>query len=162
MVTLSLSVGVGLGLVAGFFRGVVESLIMRLMDILLALPSLLLAIVIVAILGPGLANAMIAVAIVYLPHYTRLTRASVIGELSKDYVTASRVSGAGLLPADVRDRAAQLHGAPDRPGDARLLERDSRCCSARLPGASAPSRRRRNGARCSRMRASSCCAPGGS
>jgi dipeptide transport system permease protein len=54
------------------------------------------AIVIVAILGPGLANAMIAVAIVYLPHYTRLTRGSVIGEMSKDYVTASRVSGAGL------------------------------------------------------------------
>ena len=48
------------------------------------------------ILGPGLANAMIAVAIVYLPHYTRLTRGSVIGEMSKDYVTASRVSGAGL------------------------------------------------------------------
>ncbi len=97
VVTLSLSVGVALGLVAGFFRGVVEALIMRLMDIILALPSLLLAIVIVAILGPGLANAMIAVAIVYLPHYTRLTRASVIGEMSKDYVTASRVSGAGTL-----------------------------------------------------------------
>jgi dipeptide transport system permease protein len=96
VVTLSLSVGIALGLVAGFFRGVVETLIMRLMDIILALPSLLLAIVIVAILGPGLANAMIAVAIVYLPHYTRLTRASVIGEMSKDYVTASRVSGAGL------------------------------------------------------------------
>jgi dipeptide transport system permease protein len=96
VVTLSLSAGIGLGLVAGFFRGVVETLIMRLMDILLALPSLLLAIVIVAILGPGLINAMIAVAIVYLPHYTRLTRASVIGEQSKDYVTASRVSGARL------------------------------------------------------------------
>jgi dipeptide transport system permease protein len=96
VVTLSLSAGIGLGLLAGFFRGVVETLIMRLMDILLALPSLLLAIVIVAILGPGLVNAMIAVAIVYLPHYTRLTRASVIGEMSKDYVTASRVSGAGL------------------------------------------------------------------
>jgi dipeptide transport system permease protein len=96
VVTLSLSVGVVLGLVAGFSRGVVEALIMRLMDILLALPSLLLAIVIVAILGPGLANAMIAVAIVYLPAYTRLTRASVIGEQSKDYVIASRVCGAGL------------------------------------------------------------------
>jgi len=66
------------------------------MDVVLALPSLLLAIVIVAILGPGLANAMIAVAIVYAPHYTRLTRASVITERSKDYVTASRVTGAGL------------------------------------------------------------------
>ena len=97
VVTLSLSAGIGLGLLAGFFRGVAETLIMRLMDILLALPSLLLAIVIVAILGPGLINAMIAVAIVYLPHYTRLTRASVIGEMSKDYVTASRVSGAGLM-----------------------------------------------------------------
>jgi dipeptide transport system permease protein len=96
VVTLSLSVGTVLGLVAGFFRGWTETMIMRLMDIVLALPSLLLAIVIVAILGPGLVNAMIAVAIVYVPHYTRLTRASVITERSKDYVTASRVTGAGL------------------------------------------------------------------
>jgi dipeptide transport system permease protein len=96
VVTLSLSVGVMLGLIAGFARGWLESLIMRMMDIVLALPSLLLAIVIVAILGPGLVNAMIAVAIVYMPHYTRLTRASVITETTKDYVTASRVTGAGL------------------------------------------------------------------
>ena len=53
---------------------------------------LLLAIVIVAILGPGLSNAMIAVAIVVLPHYVRITRAAVIGERAKDYVMASRVS----------------------------------------------------------------------
>ena len=97
VVTLSLSVGVGLGLVAGFFRGWTETMIMRLMDVILAMPSLLLAIVIVAILGPGLENAMIAVAIVYLPHYTRLTRGSVINERSKDYVVASRVAGAGTL-----------------------------------------------------------------
>jgi dipeptide transport system permease protein len=97
VVTLSLSIGVVLGLIAGFFRGWLETIIMRLMDIILALPSLLLAIVIVAILGPGLANAMIAVAIVYLPHYTRLTRGSVIAERSKDYVVASRVAGAGTL-----------------------------------------------------------------
>ncbi len=97
VVTLSLSLGIGLGLVAGFFRGWTETMIMRLMDIILAMPSLLLAIVIVAILGPGLANAMIAVAIVYLPHYTRLTRGSVINERSKDYVVASRVAGAGTL-----------------------------------------------------------------
>jgi dipeptide transport system permease protein len=96
VVTLSLSVGIVLGLVAGFFRGWTETMIMRLMDIILALPSLLLAIVIVAILGPGLVNAMIAVAIVYVPHYTRLTRASVITERSKDYVTASGVTGARL------------------------------------------------------------------
>jgi dipeptide transport system permease protein len=97
VITLSLSVGIGLGLTAGFYRGWIETMIMRLMDVILALPSLLLAIVIVAILGPGLENAMIAVAIVYLPHYTRLTRASVISEMSKDYVTASRVAGAGRL-----------------------------------------------------------------
>jgi dipeptide transport system permease protein len=97
VVTLSLSIGIALGLVAGFFRGWLETMIMRLMDIILALPSLLLAIVIVAILGPGLANAMIAVAIVYLPHYTRLTRGSVIAERTKDYVVASRVAGAGRL-----------------------------------------------------------------
>jgi dipeptide transport system permease protein len=96
VVSLSLTVGIALGLIAGFSRGWLESIIMRLMDILLALPSLLLAIVIVAILGPGLINAMIAVAVTYLPQFTRLTRASAITEQTKDYVTASRVSGAKL------------------------------------------------------------------
>jgi len=96
-VSLSLTFGILLGLVAGFFRGLVEEAIMRLMDIMLAIPSLLLALVIVAILGPSLTNAIMAIAIVYLPHFTRVARASVITELSKDYVTASRVSGAGRL-----------------------------------------------------------------
>jgi dipeptide transport system permease protein len=96
-VTLSLSVGIALGLLAAFFRTAADALIMRLMDVILAVPSLLLALVIVAILGPGLVNAMIAVAVVYVPHYVRLARASAMGELSKDYVTASRVSGAGLF-----------------------------------------------------------------
>jgi dipeptide transport system permease protein len=94
VVALSVVVGIALGLIAGFFRGVLEIAIMRLMDIVLTLPSLLLAIVIVAILGPGLINAMIAVAIVVLPHYVRITRAAVISETSKDYVTAARASGA--------------------------------------------------------------------
>ncbi len=97
VVALSTLVGVLLGLLAGFARGVVEITIMRTMDILLTMPSLLLAIVIVAILGPGLMNAMLAVAVVVLPHYVRITRAAVIAELAKDYVTASRVSGAGTL-----------------------------------------------------------------
>jgi dipeptide transport system permease protein len=97
VVALSVVAGVVLGLVAGFFRGVLEIAIMRLMDIVLTLPSLLLAIVIVAILGPGLVNAMLAVAIVVLPHYVRITRAAVIAEVSRDYVTAARVSGAGTL-----------------------------------------------------------------
>ena len=97
VVALSIVIGIVLGLMAGFFRGFTEIVIMRVMDILLTLPSLLLAIVIVAILGPGLVNAMISVAVTYLPQFTRLTRASVITELTKDYVTASRVSGAGTL-----------------------------------------------------------------
>jgi dipeptide transport system permease protein len=94
VVTLSVIVGTVLGLLAGFFRGVFEIAIMRMMDIILTLPSLLLAIVIVAILGPGLMNAMLAVAIVVLPHYVRITRAAVIAETSRDYVTAARMSGA--------------------------------------------------------------------
>ncbi|PWV61068.1 ABC transporter permease subunit [Plasticicumulans acidivorans] len=96
VVTLSLAIGITLGLIAGFFQGVVDGLIMRLMDVMLALPSLLLAIAIVAILGPSLVNAMVAISVVVLPHYVRLTRASVIGELAKDYVVASEVAGAGL------------------------------------------------------------------
>jgi dipeptide transport system permease protein len=97
VVLISVAAGIALGLVAGFARGLTEIFIMRLMDIVLTLPSLLLAIVIVAILGPGLVNAMLAVAIVVLPHYVRITRAAVIAEVSKDYVTAARVSGAGTF-----------------------------------------------------------------
>ncbi|MGH6933501.1 MAG: ABC transporter permease subunit [Dongiaceae bacterium] len=97
VVTLSLALGLGFGLIAGFFRGLPDIGLMRFMDVLLAMPSLLLSIVIVAILGPSLINAMIAVAITYVPHYARLMRASVLTELSKDYVTASRVAGAGTM-----------------------------------------------------------------
>jgi dipeptide transport system permease protein len=97
VVTISLAAGILFGLLSGFFRGVVDILIMRAMDIILSIPSLLLALAIVAILGSGLLNAMIAVAITYVPHYARLARAAVLTELPKDYVTASRVAGAGTL-----------------------------------------------------------------
>jgi dipeptide transport system permease protein len=97
VVALSVVLGTILGLTAGYFRGLFEIAVMRLMDIILTLPSLLLAIVIVAILGPGLMNAMLAVAVVVLPHYVRITRAAVISEASKDYVTAARMNGAGHL-----------------------------------------------------------------
>jgi dipeptide transport system permease protein len=97
VVALSIAAGIALGLVAGFFRGLTEIGIMRAMDIILTMPSLLLAIVIVAILGPGLMNAMLAVAVVVLPHYVRITRAAVIAERSKDYVIAAQVSGAGTM-----------------------------------------------------------------
>jgi dipeptide transport system permease protein len=97
VVAISVVLGTVLGLTAGYFRGVYEVSVMRLMDIILTLPSLLLAIVIVAILGPGLMNAMLAVAVVVLPHYVRITRAAVISEMSRDYVTAARMNGAGHL-----------------------------------------------------------------
>ncbi|HTP98290.1 MAG TPA: ABC transporter permease subunit [Casimicrobiaceae bacterium] len=97
VVAMAIVTGIVLGMIAGFFRGAVEIAIMRLMDIILTLPSLLLAIVIVAILGPGIMNAMLAVAVVVLPHYVRLTRAAVITETSKDYVTAARAGGATKL-----------------------------------------------------------------
>jgi dipeptide transport system permease protein len=86
-----------IGLAAGFFRGHVDTVVMRVMDIVMAFPSLLLALVLVAILGPGLTNAMIAISIVNVPHFVRLTRASVMSEREREYVIASRVAGAGTL-----------------------------------------------------------------
>lgn len=97
VVTLALSGGIVLGLIAGYVRGLVDTVIMRLMDIILAFPALLLALVLVAALGPSLWNAMIAIAITLQPHYVRLTRGAVLTERTKDYVTATRVAGAGPL-----------------------------------------------------------------
>ncbi len=97
VVALSLAVGTMLGLVAAFAGGALDVGIMRLMDVLLVFPSLLLAIVVVAILGPGLTNAMLAVAVVLLPGYVRLARAAALGELTREYVVATRSAGAGVL-----------------------------------------------------------------
>jgi len=85
---LPLCAGIPLGVISGFYGGVLDNVIMRLMDIMLALPSLLLAIALVAVLGPSLFNAMFAVTIVVLPHFARLTRATVLSELAKTYVVA--------------------------------------------------------------------------
>jgi dipeptide transport system permease protein len=95
--SLSAFVGVLVGLVAGYVGGRTDTVIMRIMDIILAFPSLLLALVLVAVLGPGLLNAMIAISIVNQPHFVRLTRASVLTERDKEYVVASRVSGASNI-----------------------------------------------------------------
>jgi dipeptide transport system permease protein len=95
--TLSLVGGIVVGVIAGYFRGWVDTVIMRVMDVILAFPSLLLALVLVAVLGPGLTNAMIAIALVNQPHFVRLTRAAVMSEKGRDYVVAAKVSGAGHL-----------------------------------------------------------------
>lgn len=94
-VVMAIVPGVILGLLAAFHERLLGSSIMRVMDIMLALPSLLLAICIITILGPGLINTMLAIAVGTMPSYVRLTRAAALGEIHKDYVTASRVAGAG-------------------------------------------------------------------
>lgn len=97
VVSIAVAGGILIGLTAGYFGGWVDAVLMRVMDVILAFPSLLLALVLVAVLGPGLTNAMIAIAIVYQPHFARLTRAAAMGEKRREYVTAARVAGAGNL-----------------------------------------------------------------
>jgi ABC-type dipeptide/oligopeptide/nickel transport system permease subunit len=93
-VGIALVCGSILGALAGYYKGWPDNLIMRLMDIILAFPYILLAIVIVAYLGPGLRNAMMAIGIINIPRFARIIRASVIEEYEKDYVTAARAVGA--------------------------------------------------------------------
>jgi dipeptide transport system permease protein len=97
VVTIALVSGVTLGVVAGYFRGWVDALIMRIMDIILAFPSLLLALVLVSVLGKGLFNAMLAIALVLQPHFARLARAAVMAEKNREYVVSAKVAGAGHL-----------------------------------------------------------------
>jgi dipeptide transport system permease protein len=97
VVVLSVAGGIILGLVAGYFRGWVDVLIMRVMDLILAFPSLLLALVLVTILGPGLINAMLAIALTLQPYFARLVRAAVMAEKNREYVTSARLAGAGHI-----------------------------------------------------------------
>jgi dipeptide transport system permease protein len=92
---VSAVLGVLLGLLAAFSGGIVDVIIIRVMDLILAIPSLVLAILIIAVIGPNLTNTIVAVTVVGLPFYVRLVRASAISELTKDYVTAARVAGVG-------------------------------------------------------------------
>lgn len=93
-VGLAFSFGTFLGALAGYYKGKLDSIIMRIMDIILAFPYLLLAIVVVAYLGPSLQNAMMAIGITYVPRFARIVRGSVLEECGKDYVTAARAIGA--------------------------------------------------------------------
>jgi dipeptide transport system permease protein len=95
VMAVSMITGIFLGLAAAWFGGIVDVVILRIMDLIMSIPSLVLAILIVAIIGPNLANTIIAVTIVYLPRYVRLLRASALTELSKDYVIAAKVAGVG-------------------------------------------------------------------
>jgi peptide/nickel transport system permease protein len=92
-VTLGLSVGLLLGSIAGYAGGIVDSVIMRAMDVMLAIPQLLLAIGIVAMLGPGLGKIMIAVGVVNIPIFARLLRGSILAQKENDFVMAARAIG---------------------------------------------------------------------
>ena len=96
-VTFAILIGATLGGIGGFLGGWADDVIMRIMDVLLAFPSLLLAIAIVAVLGPGLINALIAIGIVSIPAYARVVRASVLVVKEMDFVAASRALGAAPL-----------------------------------------------------------------
>jgi peptide/nickel transport system permease protein len=93
-VTIALAIGVSLGLIAGYYGGLVDDVINRLLDIVFAFPTILLALGIVGMLGPSLTNTMIAIGVVYTPQYARLTRASTLSVKERDFVDAATVSGA--------------------------------------------------------------------
>ncbi|RFB74972.1 ABC transporter permease subunit [Methylovirgula sp. 4M-Z18] len=95
VMSVSFVIGIVLGLACAFFGYTTDMIITRIMDLIMAIPSLVLAILVVAVLGPSLINTIVAVTIVYLPQYVRLVRASAMAELTKDYVTAAKVAGVG-------------------------------------------------------------------
>jgi peptide/nickel transport system permease protein len=92
-IAVALVVGVAVGVITGYYGGPVDQVIMRLIDVLLAFPWLLLAIGVMAILGPGINNVVIAVAVVYVPAFARIVRASVLAIKAREYVEAARVIG---------------------------------------------------------------------
>lgn len=97
-VLVGASIGIPLGMVSGFFGGMIDTIVMRIIDVMLAFPSILLAVCIVAILGPSLENAMIAIGIVAIPTYARVVRASVLAEKEREYVTADIAMGKRKMP----------------------------------------------------------------
>jgi peptide/nickel transport system permease protein len=95
-VSFAIVIGTVLGALSGYLGGWVDNIIMRIMDVLLAFPSLLLAIAIVTVLGPGLINALLAIGIVSIPAYARVVRASVLSVREMDFVSATRALGGNL------------------------------------------------------------------
>lgn len=109
-VSIGLVAGVPLGLIAGYYGGLIDQAIMRAVDIMLSFPSILLAVAMVAVLGPGLINAIIAVGVVSIPTYIRIVRASTLAVKEQEYVEAARAAGAGSA------RILLLHVLPQCAG----------------------------------------------
>ena len=101
-VALAMLAGVVIGVVAGYFGGWIDTVLNRSQDVLFAFPTLLLAIIIVAVLGPGLFNAVLAIAIVYTPRFARLARASALGVRTSEYLDAARLAGVSTAAILVR------------------------------------------------------------
>ena len=95
LVAVSIGMGFGtlLGSLAGYFRGPLEEVIMRLSDLLYGFPAVLSAILITSVLGPGIINSMVAIGIFYIPVFARLTRASALSVWQRDYITAAKATG---------------------------------------------------------------------
>lgn len=104
---MSMTVGTLIGLLAGYVGGIVDEVIMRCVDVLLAFPSFVLAIILVAVLGDSVPNVLVAVAIGFLPYFVRLTRVEVLRERELDYMTAARIVG------NSRARIALRHLLPN-------------------------------------------------
>ena len=115
-------IGVGTGLLAGYLLGMVDSAVMRIWDVLLAFPNIFLGIAVVAVLGPGSLISAFAIALMNMPHFSRIARAAVIAEKQKEYVEAARAIGAsdgriaimGILPNTFPPLLAQIATAIPR------------------------------------------------
>ena len=101
-VSLAVIVGAALGLVAGYFGGLVDDVIMRICDVIFSFPALLMAIALMAVLGPGLINVVLAMAVVYVPQYARLARASVLSVKELEFITSSKALGASSARIVIR------------------------------------------------------------
>lgn len=101
-VSIAMAIGVMIGVIAGYFGGITDSVLNRSQDVLFAFPTLLLAIILVAVLGPGLFNASLAIAIVYSPRFARIARATTLGIKSNEYLDAARLAGVGTPTILVR------------------------------------------------------------
>ena len=147
-VGISATAGVVLGLTAGFYGRWPDSVIMRLIDLLLAFPSILLALGVVAILGGSLPNVMIAVGIAGIPQFTRLVRAAVLALRALPFVEAARAIGCQRSGDPLAPHPAERRGPGARPGDDERGRRHHHRCGAELPRPGRAPARRPSGAPC--------------
>ena len=134
-VTLGLVIGTLLGLVAGYYRGWLERIIGWITDILLAFPSILLAIAVATVVGPSLQSVMIAVGVVQIPIFSRLTRSMVLSLREQGFVQTVRAFGAKSGRIIFRHILPSKSGSAGGAGDAIHWHRDARSRRARLFGA---------------------------